>query len=817
MSAKRARWDRLGFVGTAAEQRAADVFLADLRGARALPAGSAGRGLGIVADLATEPVEALATHGSEDSSSLQEADEGESAVHFPQLLAHASPGTSYDLRRANCILRWANVARGQAGPVDVVVHFHGFKSHNAMRLQQKADASGVDLDVAGLTRPTVGIVPHGHAFPARHRCADGSRLPCPRQTWRVQCPGGSREAVCQDGFDFPALEGRTELLGFVRDALAEVARERGSAELTCGRLMVTGHSGGGSHLSKLFHTFSTSDEISAFHFFDATYGGLEPIIARDGWLVRSLRRDAGALAGVGQADWPHYMQRTGHHLRLAFISGTGTASVATSVDRFIQERVEELTSNQALRELLRKYYRAQSTTGLAHDAIPRSLGGGLLVDAGRDFRGVLQDLPAPPSLRAPSRRRPSSRPAELFDEEEEDAAELIRIVDEELVEHAPELVEHAPALVESAPVSGAWGRAQETDAVDSGLLSQASVDRLASVTLSSASDLHSFFVRAGTPHFTAWYNSELAGKGPFTRRGSAIRMPSGAEARGRFDRFWDQIPSAYGRSHVTLLEFAALMCLVLNETGGRFAGYPERCGGGRSDALGRHPGLAYAFDRIIDVKRSYNTAASNRRAGVLFDDAEFIRAHGSLAGGAELAGQGSERDGVWHGQLFPQQAYRTDEDPVLTGFIMQADFYKFRGRGVIQTTGRESYLKVVRYIQGYRGASPLICQYRDRWQGLGEDQAATVSTTQDWDQLFDDPEVLATGPALHGRQGSRDYRIMDRRAGVLNHVPASTGDTVGTAGSIYALGRRVSGRYRYGAGIYRERVLALLSSALPLV
>jgi hypothetical protein len=798
MKAMTAKWDRFGFTGTAAERRAADLFLADLRGNGA-----------IVSDVENdlrEQIEAL------EPPAFSEADEGQRAQHFSQLLTHAAPGADYDLSGPNCILRWANVPPGYAGAVDVVVHFYGFKAHNAMRLQQKADASGLDLDVAGLTTPTLGIVPHGHAFPARRRCSDRSRRSCPHQTWRAKCPDETRPVLCQDGFDFPALESRRQLLDFVQSALAELARERGSNDLSRGRLIVTGHSGGGAHLSKLLQAFRSSDEITAFQFFDATYGGEEPFKLTDGWLVRSLRRDAGALAGISDADWSGYMRRSGGHLRLAFIAGTRTASVAGNVDRFIVERLRELVSNQALRDFLRRYYRAQSTIGLRHDDIPRAIGGRLLLEPGDDIRGVLQDLPAPPARRRPASRKRAPTEQETWDEE--DPPELL-----ELLERSgpDEHVEAHESISAGAGQPIEVREADENGAVNSAALAQSDVDKLATMTLGSASDIHAFFGRQGSPHFSAWYNAELAGKGPFVRRGQPIRMPTSTDARHRFDRFWNQIQTGYGRSQITVLDFAAVMCIVLNETGGRFEGFPERCGAGRSDARGPHPGLAYAFDRIIDVKRSYNTGLGNRSAGTLFNDRDFVAAHGNLAGGAQLAGRGDELERVWHGELFPQQAFGTDENPATSGFIMQADFYKFRGRGVIQTTGRSSYLKLIRFIQRYQGTSALIGQYRDRWRGLTEDAAATVSTTEDWDRLFDDAEILATGPALHGRQGNRDYRIMDLRAEVLNHVPASSGDTRGAPGTIYALGRRVSGRYRYGAGIYRDRVLGLLNAALTLV
>ncbi len=788
MKSRRAKWDGYGSgPSAAAERRAAEFFWSNLQGApfdaRALASASRWS----PATLPDAPIEAL------DGEGAAEADEGERGVHLPLLLPHAARGAAYDLRGINCILRWANLPPGYSGAVDVVVHFHGYHArHDGMRLQQKADMSGLDLDVAGLTRPSVGLVPHGHAFPARHRCRDRSNVRCSPETWRGECTEGG--ITCSDGFDFPALDRRAEFLAFLNAGLAAVAAERASSGLSRGRLIVTGHSGGGAQLSKLLDAFKTSLEITAFQFFDATYGGESEITSRDGWLTRALGRDASALAGTSEADWSSYMARSGSHLRLAFIDGTGTASIARNVDAFLHAQVNALAASEPLRAFLRRYYRAQCTVRLTHNEIPRALGGRLLLDAGDRFNGILQDIvprTAPPSRR-PARRRAEEIPLESF-------------------------AETSPArpgafLALPSAFLGETGPSANTSP-----LSQADIDRLARVSIGNARDLQVFFSRTGSGSFTAWYNSQLAGKEPFTRRGHAIRIPDTAAARLRFDQFWDQIPTAYGRPQITLLDFAAVLCIVLNETGGQFEAFPERCGRGRRDSRGEHPGLAYAFDRIEDVKRSYNTAGSNRTAGVLFNDPDYVRAHGQRALAAQLANHGHEFDGAWNGDTFPQEAFGTAEDPAVNGFVMQANFYKFRGRGVIQTTGRESYLKVVEFVQRYRGTSALVSSFRTAWSGLSPDTAATVRTTQDWDRLFTDAEILATGPALHGRRGSVDYRVMDLREAVLNQVPAASGNPAGTAGSIYALGRRVSGRHRYGAGVYRDRVLGLLNEAIALL
>ena len=350
-------------------------------------------------------------------------------------------------------------------------------------------------------------------------------------------------------------------------------------------------------------------------------------------------------------------------------------------------------------------------------------------------------------------------------------------------------------------------------------LAQAKLDRLAAITFANAADINTFFKRQGAAGFIAWFNATLGGIMPFRRNPQdPIRISTKPLIEQRFTRYWDQIPLAFDRPRVSALDFAALMSIVLNETGGDFSAFPEKCGRGRSDERGSHPGLAYAFDAITGVKKSYNTASGNRKAGSLFDDADFIRAHGQLAGAQQLARHGQDLDGAWNGKYYPQKHFSTDEDPAKNGFCMQADFYKFRGRGVIQMTARESYLHAVKYIQAYAGSSPVLQSYKQRWSGLAPDVAATVSTTEDWDILYADAELLARGLALHSGQGPTDYRKMSTQADVFNHVPlegeASYPD--GLVGSAYRMGKRISGRPRYAATLYRDRVLALCEAMLKL-
>ncbi|MEJ8836853.1 M15 family metallopeptidase [Ramlibacter sp. AN1133] len=305
-------------------------------------------------------------------------DDGEQLVHLPSLAVPRDKRFSYDLNGDNCMMRWARLPSSYKGPVDVVIHFHGYSGRNAMKLASKAADSGLDLRAPGVGRPTLGLVPHG----------------VPHEWYQVDKKTKAKTRA-GDGFTFPQIATQAQLDAFVDEALQAFAKVHGG-QPTRGRLVLTCHSGGGAALSKLLATLKDYGRLlHGCQYFDATYGGADILTAPGGWLAKAMDRDATALAKLsGEEARQRYMQNDGSHLRMVFIDGTGTAPAAIATEAFMRDR---LGTPEDVRALLHRHYRAQKVADpkkVYHGRVPPVCGGRLLADAGNDLSPDARDLPA---------------------------------------------------------------------------------------------------------------------------------------------------------------------------------------------------------------------------------------------------------------------------------------------------------------------------------------------------------------------------------------------------------------------------------------
>ncbi|MGZ6540286.1 MAG: hypothetical protein ACXVEB_18055, partial [Bacteroidia bacterium] len=306
---------------------------------------------------------------------------------------------------------------------------------------------------------------------------------------------------------------------------------------------------------------------------------------------------------------------------------------------------------------------------------------------------------------------------------------------------------------------------------------------IANVRFSNSNDISNYFKTKTTADFITWFNANIALKNNW----AAIKMASDADAINRFNSLWNQIPIIFSSPSINLLQFVSLMSIVNNETGGKIKPVTELIGNSGN------PGLSYAFNKIAGIKKSYNTLSSNKTAYDLFHDVNYIAQHGALALGNVLK---NSTDVRWKGELY-LQGTDSSLDPLKTGFIQEADFYKFRGRGFIQTTTRGNYSQLVDFIQKYNGANTIIKLYQNKWKGKSPDTVATISTNNDWDDLFQNTDLIIPAFAIN---------IHSRSSGnYLNKITLQSG----VDANIKQMGRNISGSGTY-ADLFLNRVLQIL-------
>jgi hypothetical protein len=315
-------------------------------------------------------------------------------------------------------------------------------------------------------------------------------------------------------------------------------------------------------------------------------------------------------------------------------------------------------------------------------------------------------------------------------------------------------------------------------------ISQSQIDALNTATFTFADDVDNWCQTRLKSHYLTWFNANVAGKGPWDK---VAVVDTDANKVG-FHGFWNNIPILTG-STLKPIQFLALMGIFANECRANFTPQAEK--------MGRpgFPELTYLFDAIPGVKKSYNTLPDNKTAQACFNNPAFNAAHAAKPLGAQLA---NTTDARWAGPAYPRATVPFANNPAITGYVMEADFMKFRGRGFIQTTTRTNYVKIIQYIQAYDGDNNVIDFYQARWKGLTPDNAAYASSNEDWDRLFQQTDLIIAAKAIERHN-----------AGSGNYL-ALTGDP-DTA--IRNMGKRISGGTDYAAK-YRDRMELLITQAL---
>ena len=170
----------------------------------------------------------------------------------------------------------------------------------------------------------------------------------------------------------------------------------------------------------------------------------------------------------------------------------------------------------------------------------------------------------------------------------------------------------------------------------------------------------------GGKHFVDWYNQDFAplhkGRHPTLIYGKdgmhPVEFPPGNINKMNFKKVFDHCEPLWARE-ISLGEFVAILCIMLNEVGGNLA------------AVGEHNGPKYMFE-AGPRKQSYNGILGNKKAG------DQLLVMGAIT--EDQVGPWNKHDGA----VYPDDAGIEDK-------VRECDFFKFRGHGLNQLTGRGNY------------------------------------------------------------------------------------------------------------------------------
>ncbi|MCA1403061.1 hypothetical protein I6F26_00375 [Ensifer sp. IC3342] len=313
-----------------------------------------------------------------------------------------------------------------------------------------------------------------------------------------------------------------------------------------------------------------------------------------------------------------------------------------------------------------------------------------------------------------------------------------------------------------------------------------------------------FFFEAFGRSFEDIYN-EAAGSGSGRR---AKMKPISVEGQERLRQFWatyesseGALPPAMGEvPPTTLLDFLIYTAIFIHETGGSISKAAERFN--PVDPALEHPGIAYLYNRFRPrgssyQKASYNKSPPNKTCLELFNDPKFINRFKDLKLSERVINTSDER---WAGNKFPKNEFPTSGKSDISGILLEADFFKFRGRGLIQSTWRDNYRKLVHFLvdidRDLEGSEIIR-----GWKALGvtHDEICTLSTNEEWDRLFAEDSHILSVAAVKLHAVSRRYTPVSSDP----HVANSAGNN-----SILNFGKRINGSDEYAHEL-RQRVFVL--------
>ena len=273
----------------------------------------------------------------------------------------------------------------------------------------------------------------------------------------------------------------------------------------------------------------------------------------------------------------------------------------------------------------------------------------------------------------------------------------------------------------------------------------------------SASDIDKFFKNLSGTTFVDWWNDKHSQRGGFDkheRNGKTKGARGPIKSKGDWEGVWNAIEVLFNKSEVNLVEFLCINTIIINESPS-FKPSTEYFGSSG------YSGIAYTYTTAGGNKKAYNNLSTNKDCYTLFNDPVYIKAHGNKKYAKKYK---NTNDNAWKlGTDFPP-GNSSKETSGESSFLSESDFHKFRGRGFIQLTGRKNYSKLTKFVLDYNGNDSTIKRIKNKWRksaGSSVDKAATVSTNQDWDDLFQKTNNLIANLSLWSHAERTKYSWID--------------------------------------------------------